>query len=161
MIFVDVGRLSFSPRYGMLSFTTIVTYQLLLAIAFLLGEPEGTSIVRAFMKKADYTVREIGDLTYGMACYYVGFYAAMLLGQTELFEGTIGRETDRRPVLFLYGRKKPFKFHDRKWIDDVSRTPGGAVVPIESGHWVMVDEQETFSKSVGDWLDGTMKFIES
>lgn len=58
------------------------------------------------------------------------------------------------PVLFIYGRRKPFMFHSPHWAATVAALPGGAVREFRTGHWVMVEQPEAFNRCVGDWLDG-------
>lgn len=57
------------------------------------------------------------------------------------------------PMLYIYGKRKPFMFHSPKWSDAVAATPGGKVVGIESGHWMMVRRAGEFNKAVREWLD--------
>jgi cis-3-alkyl-4-acyloxetan-2-one decarboxylase len=43
----------------------------------------------------------------------------------------------QRPLLFLYGKRKPFMFHSPVWATSVARTAGCQVHGLEAGHWVM------------------------
>ena len=57
------------------------------------------------------------------------------------------------PTLYIYGKRKPFMFQSPQWLDAVAATPGGKVVGIESGHWMMLRKPEEFNRAVSDWLD--------
>lgn len=71
----------------------------------------------------------------------------------EIFAGDIRREMQdywpRVPLLFVYGRKKPFPFHSRKWIDHVTGE-GGTVVGLDCDHWVPRDA--AFDEILLFWL---------
>ena len=56
------------------------------------------------------------------------------------------------PMLFIYGENKPFMFHSEQWIAKLAARPGCAVQPFRTGHWVMLQQPEAFSKCVGEWL---------
>lgn len=58
----------------------------------------------------------------------------------------------RVPLLFVYGRRKPFPFHSRTWIEHVEST-GGTVVGLDCGHWVSRDP--AFNAILASWLDAT------
>ena len=58
----------------------------------------------------------------------------------------------RVPLLFVYGKKKPFPFHSKKWIEHVETT-GGKVVGLDCGHWVPRDP--AFGKILADWLEAS------
>lgn len=60
------------------------------------------------------------------------------------------------PMLFVYGRRKPFMFHAEGWARALAGRPGSAVVPFDTGHWVMVDDAPRFNRVVGDWLAQTV-----
>lgn len=56
------------------------------------------------------------------------------------------------PMLFLYGRRKPFRFHTRGWADAVAARPGSRVEAFDTGHWVMAQAPQRFHQVVRDWL---------
>lgn len=59
------------------------------------------------------------------------------------------------PMLYLYGKRKPFMFHSPQWLSWLQGRPGSAVLALASGHWVMVDQKEEFLASVRQWLAQT------
>jgi pimeloyl-ACP methyl ester carboxylesterase len=56
------------------------------------------------------------------------------------------------PLLFVYGRRKPFMFHSPGWVEEVAARPGSQVVAFDTGHWVMVEQPEEFNRTVMQWL---------
>ena len=56
------------------------------------------------------------------------------------------------PMLFIYGRRKPLRFHAKAWSDALAQQPGCRVEGIETGHWVMIEAPERFHTTVRDWL---------
>ena len=53
------------------------------------------------------------------------------------------------PLLFVYGKKKPFPFHSQKWLNHVEKT-GGVVAALDCGHWVSRDP--AFGPILRNWL---------
>ena len=56
------------------------------------------------------------------------------------------------PMLFIYGRRKPFMFHSTEWAAEVASRPGNRVLAFDTGHWVMVAAREPFNRAVAEWL---------
>ena len=56
------------------------------------------------------------------------------------------------PMLFVYGRRKPLRFHAREWAEALAARPGNQVVEFDCGHWVMSNQPERFNQVVGTWL---------
>ena len=72
-----------------------------------------------------------------------------------------GRDSYRRhgkrfepecPMLFIYGRRKPLRFHSPAWADKLAAKSGNQVVAFDTGHWVMSQQPERFNEVVGKWL---------
>ncbi len=72
-----------------------------------------------------------------------------------------GRDSYRRhgkrfepecPMLFIYGRRKPLRFHSPAWADKLAAKPGNQVVAFDTGHWVMSQQPERFNEVVRTWL---------
>jgi pimeloyl-ACP methyl ester carboxylesterase len=57
------------------------------------------------------------------------------------------------PILFCYGRRKPFMFHSDEWVETLRRTPGSAAHGFDAGHWLMRQQPEAFADAVLRWLD--------
>ncbi|WP_287067213.1 MULTISPECIES: alpha/beta hydrolase [Ramlibacter] len=56
------------------------------------------------------------------------------------------------PLLFIYGKRKPFMFHSPAWAERVAAQPGCAVQGLDTGHWVMLNQPARFNQVLGDWL---------
>jgi pimeloyl-ACP methyl ester carboxylesterase len=57
------------------------------------------------------------------------------------------------PLLFIYGRRKPFMFHSPTWQAGVAAEPGCEVVAMDTGHWVMRDEPGAVNDAILRWMD--------
>ena len=56
------------------------------------------------------------------------------------------------PMLFIYGRRKPFQFHSQAWVDALNAKPGSRALKFDTGHWVMTARPAQFNQVVADWL---------
>jgi pimeloyl-ACP methyl ester carboxylesterase len=56
------------------------------------------------------------------------------------------------PVLYVYGKRKPFMFHSAEWLQTLQSTPGSAAHGLATGHWVMVEQPQAFNALVLPWL---------
>lgn len=56
------------------------------------------------------------------------------------------------PMLYLYGKRKPFMFHSQHWVDSLNAKPGSQAVGLNAGHWVMLDQPQEFAARVREWL---------
>jgi pimeloyl-ACP methyl ester carboxylesterase len=59
------------------------------------------------------------------------------------------------PMLFMYGRKKPFMFHSQEWAGKLLQTPGNQVLGFDTGHWIMTQQPQSFNQAVLSWLAST------
>jgi cis-3-alkyl-4-acyloxetan-2-one decarboxylase len=58
------------------------------------------------------------------------------------------------PILFIFGKRKPFMFHSARWLATLATTPGCQVLGFDAGHWLMKQQPGAFNRAVRDWLDG-------
>ena len=56
------------------------------------------------------------------------------------------------PMLFIYGCRKPLRFHSPAWAEKLAAKPGNEVVAFDTGHWVMSQQPERFNEVVRRWL---------
>ena len=56
------------------------------------------------------------------------------------------------PMLFVYGKRKPFLFHTAAWAEALAAKPGNQVRAFPTGHWVMSQQPEQFNQVVDGWL---------
>lgn len=80
-------------------------------------------------------------------------YAMAWLGTAGGLRGALPVRLPQ-PMLYLYGRRKPFMFHSPEWLAALQAAPGSAAVGLRTGHWVMTDAPERFHATVRAWLDG-------
>ena len=59
----------------------------------------------------------------------------------------------RIPILFIYGKRKPFMFHSERWLAQLASTPGSMTQGLEAGHWLMKQKPQEFNALVRTWLD--------
>ncbi len=126
----------------------IIAYQWWLLGAFAVGGPIGDAMTRRFAKLAHVPVpRE--RLTAWMNYPYRNVWADLLTGRArKLVRGY----WPTCPILFVYGEKKPYFFHDDTWIDHV-RKVGGEVVGLPCNHWV--PREAAFVDLLRRWLGAT------
>jgi hypothetical protein len=55
-------------------------------------------------------------------------------------------------MLYVHGTRKPFGFHSPEWAQALAARPDCRVVPMRTGHWVMLDQPEAFNVALLDWL---------
>ncbi len=124
----------------------IVGYQLWLAAAWRIGGRAGDWMARTMAGIA----RSPGDRAL--------VSAQMGYPYDVQWTGALGGYRQARsfmphcPMLFIYGKRKPFMFHSSAWADDVASRPGNRVLGFEAGHWVMVSKPAEFNRAVVEWL---------
>jgi cis-3-alkyl-4-acyloxetan-2-one decarboxylase len=60
-----------------------------------------------------------------------------------------------RPMLFIYGERKPFMFHSPQWLAALAARADCAVRAFPTGHWVMVQQPQAFNQCVRAWLQAS------
>lgn len=60
------------------------------------------------------------------------------------------------PMLFIYGRRKPFQFHSQQWVDELNARPGSRALKFDTGHWVMTARPVEFNRAVSEWLKASV-----
>ena len=57
-----------------------------------------------------------------------------------------------RPMLYVYGKRKPFMFHSDRWLEKIASDPGSRVEGFDTGHWVMTSKPAQFNALLKEWL---------
>jgi cis-3-alkyl-4-acyloxetan-2-one decarboxylase len=57
------------------------------------------------------------------------------------------------PMLYVYGKRKPFRFHSSAWEDALKARPDSRVKAFATGHWVMLGDPQGFNQEVLSWLN--------
>lgn len=121
----------------------IAVYQLWLALAWKLGGTWGDGMARrmaAAMKVPTPAAGIRARMGHPYWQTWTGGYRA-----ARPFDPAV-------PMLFMYGRRKPFQFHSRAWAERLAAQPGSRVLEMKTGHWVMVDAAADFQRALLDWL---------
>lgn len=145
----DAGSRRFMEETSLMAKVSIIGYQLWLAAAWRIGGRLGDWMARCLAA----AVRAPGDpasIRSQMGYPYYVQWTGALGGYrgAKLF-------TPACPMLFVYGRRKPFMWHSSAWADEVASRPGSRVLAFDTGHWVMAAAPEAFDHAVAEWLAAT------
>jgi pimeloyl-ACP methyl ester carboxylesterase len=148
IIGVDVGDAGSRKHVRSLAFTSkamMFAYQIWLATAWRIGGRLGDGMTRFMVR----TVKCKSDPRYIGACmnypYYIAWFKAF-----GSYDAAV-EFAPSCPMLFVYGRRKPFMFHSRKWADQLEQQ-GNQVLKLDTSHWVMVEQPQKFNQAVDAWL---------
>lgn len=140
----DAGSRRNLKELGPKAKALVIAYQLWLAAAWRIGGRVGDSMARTMARIAGAP----GDPTLigaQMGYPYHVQWVQRGFRQARSF-------TPACPMLFIYGRRKPFMFHSSGWAADVAARPGNRVLAFDCGHWVMVARADEFDRAVAEWL---------
>ena len=148
---VDIGdpgslRRSMRPRAK----CYVLGYQVWLAAAWKIGGRTGDAMTRSMARRAR---RPAHDGLVASRMNYLYFLS--WFGGAQAVRHHVQRSSPRVPMLFAYGRRKPFPFHSPQWLDELRSSPANHVEPFDTGHWVMLEEPGRFNAVVEAWLDAT------
>ena len=134
---------NFKAKFG------VFYYQMWLAIAWMIGGSLGTRMTRSMAR----ALRCRSDPAYiGAQMNYL--YHMVWFGSHGGMRG-MARVEPFKPMLFIYGERKPFMFHSKRWLEKLAALPGCEAKAFATGHWVMMQQPEAFNRCVTDWLVGT------
>jgi pimeloyl-ACP methyl ester carboxylesterase len=153
IVAVDIGDYNSKALQRTLSLTAkcqVWAYQVWLALAWMLGRHVsvwmGNRMTRwmAQALRCPAPAAQIGwQMNYPYAMRWFGLAGG--LHQAAPVQA-------QRPLLYLYGQRKPFMFHSPAWLAQVAARPDSAVRGFRAGHWVMLDQPEEFHACVCRWL---------
>lgn len=154
---VDIGdpsslRRSLTRREGMMTFA----YQFWLAMAWVVGGRTGDWMTRAVARLA----RCPSDPAYISSCMDYPYFM-LWLGGRQSYRRHARRFVPACPILFIYGRRKPIRFHAKTWADELLARETNRVVEFDAGHWVMAEQPERFNRVVGSWLGSSSQLTDS
>ncbi|MES2950226.1 MAG: alpha/beta hydrolase [Pseudomonadota bacterium] len=152
LIGVDIGDHNMPAYLRSLSAgkkMAILLYQLLLAQAWVLGRYVNQALANGISRWMARAMRcptpadQIGwqmNYPYAMAWFKLG-------------GGLPTRQVvPKCPMLYLYGKRKPFMFHSPEWLQTLQSKPGSAAHGLATGHWLMVEQPQVFNDLVLTWL---------
>jgi pimeloyl-ACP methyl ester carboxylesterase len=142
----DAGSREHVQSLGFKSKAMVFAYQFWLATAWRIGGPLGDGMTR-FMARA---LRCKSDPQYIGACMNYPYYITWFKAYGSYDAAVYFAPTC--PMLFVYGRRKPFMFHSTKWADQLGRQQGSSVLELDTSHWVMVQQPQKFNQAVDAWL---------
>jgi hypothetical protein len=167
MILLDIPPIPL--RLGFVSLIICLTYQITLAVCTLIyafvpvvGRPVSNRITK-FIATAggapDHQAKQ-----YTGAINYPYFWVIWNLLLFQLSFGRKGLEIlphftkpsqsprlPNCPVLYIYGARKPFHFHDNKTIDVIKARKGNVVIPMATGHWI-TNKSDELNKNIKSFI---------
>jgi pimeloyl-ACP methyl ester carboxylesterase len=146
---IDIGDAGSAAHVASLSAASkamIASYQLWLAAAWRIGGAVGNAMTRRLARaiKAPAPADRI--------------HAGMNYPYDIRWTGSHGSFKDAQPLelacplLFIYGRRKPFMFHSPEWEAWLAAQPGCEVIAADAGHWVMKDQPTLVNDAIARWL---------
>ena len=149
MIALDIGDAASKQHLKSLKLYQLAmlgTYQLNLAVAWLLPETLGTGLTRGFAKLLQQPT-PAEPVHRGMNYPY--FQAIFQAKSQPIRPFTAVPDC---PMLFVYAKHKPFMFHSVQWLARIEQKAGNQVTAMKAGHWLMREQPEQFNRLVLDWL---------
>jgi pimeloyl-ACP methyl ester carboxylesterase len=145
----DAGSRRNLAELGLKAKLQVVGYQLWLAAAWRLGGRLGDRMAR-WMARAAHAPGAPDTIHAQMGYPYAVQWFGVAGGyrQARLFVPAV-------PMLFIYGRRKPFMFHSTGWADEIAGRPPSRAIGFDTGHWVMAAQPDAFNRAVRDWLEQT------
>lgn len=146
---VDIGNASsarFKRSLSMKAKLMIFSYQVWLAVAWRIGGALGDRMTR-FMARA---LRSPAKPQLVGSCMNYPYYITWT-GACGSYKGVV-EVAPTCPLLFIYGRRKPFMFHTSEWAAAIAAEPGNQVLGLQTGHWVMTENAAEFNRAVLAWL---------
>jgi hypothetical protein len=128
---------AYTELKGILAKIMVVVYQMILALAFLVGGLPGRLLCKGVSKFFKYTPKYFDELS-GARCYpYFYLWKNMFQGVLDKQKLFLYRYTPSAPVVYVYGKRKPFQFAGDKWTNYLMEHEGCEIHGMDSGHWIM------------------------
>ena len=92
------------------------------------------------------------DVHSRMNYFYFYLWRAIIFSK-KYRSSLIRRYRPRCPILYFYGKNKPYNFHSSKWEMILASAHGSEVVAVpNAGHWLMLDQHEFVASKMEQWL---------
>jgi len=149
MIGLDVGDINSEDLMHSLSIRQklmVFTYQILLAISFVLPRSLGDALAR-FVARVLEAKSNMNNIHAGMSMPYAMRWFGTNGGMKDLLP-----MEPPFPFFYAYAAQKPMMFHSPQWLQRLSENPQNKVQSFDCGHWLMVDQTDAFNASAESWL---------
>jgi len=160
IVAVDVGdhnSEALTKSWGLKAKWAVFSYQVWLAMAWQiakyggrLGRPLANGMTR-YMAKALRCPSDMAHMHSGMNVPYAMKWMNALGGLNQA-ANVLKVLPSTLPMLYIYGKRKPFMFHSVAWLDKIQNSPGSRAVGFDTGHWVMSAKPHLFTTLLKDWL---------
>jgi pimeloyl-ACP methyl ester carboxylesterase len=148
IIGVDIGDgSSLRKSITRLEKMMVMTYQVWLAAAWVIGGWLGDGMTRFMARR----FRCPSDAVHISSCMTYPYFIYWFGGRRS-YRRQAQRFLPSCPILFIYGRRKPFMFHAKAWAEGLLAGKANQVVEFDTGHWVMSEQPERFNQVVSSWL---------
>ena len=158
MVVMDVGgRWIPSPR----EVISIVFYQWTLIGCWFVGgvHPKlGTDLARRFTRKLGAPEDHV-ELIESKSIYIYFYFWRMSLFPFLSLRYLLTTYEPQCPVLFLYGEKKPIRFHSQLWFDILDRCSGRSVGFKNGDHWFMDTHFEQVNPMIMEWFSNGRNLV--
>jgi pimeloyl-ACP methyl ester carboxylesterase len=122
----EIILLDISPKFD-LKFS-IISYQLCLAFAFLLGGGIGSWITNYWIRYFKHETKKPIDSSINYNYYYLW---KRIFSRKQLVKENY---VPSCPVVYMFGNK-PIYFHNQKWFDLLAKLPNSEFHKFPNGHW--------------------------
>ena len=160
IVAVDIGdhnsRALFESWKGK-SMRAVFGYQIWLGIAWQISRwplPFCKSVSNAMTRSMARSLRSPSpqsDMHSGMNSPYAMRWMGSLGGLGKM-ANVLKVHASSLPILYIYGKRKPFMFHSEEWLQKVAAHPGSRVEGFDTGHWVITSRSSQFHALVKEWL---------
>ncbi len=153
---MDIGG-HFKPK-GFRVKLFVLAYQLFLVFAFLLSLlPQPIRFIGDFFSRkfAAYAKAPNPSLVHGGMNYpYFYMWRAILIKKYR--SALLLKYRPEKPLLYMYGTRKPFQFHSRGWIKGLEENPHQESFAVKGGeHWFMRNLPEITNAKIRQWLESS------
>ena len=149
VIALDVGdhnAVALRSEWRVREALAVFVYQFWLALAWKIGGTLGTRMTRAMARWLGCPAapeRITHRMNYPYAMQWLGAAGGLAhAAQVQL----------PMPMMFVYGKRKPFMFHSRRWLAHLEAQPANTVLGLPCGHWVMLDQPAQLHLAMLQWL---------
>ncbi|MEP4487139.1 MAG: alpha/beta hydrolase [Halioglobus sp.] len=149
MIGLDVGDINsdyFTESLTIKQKLMVFSYQIILAISFVLPRSIGNSMAKFVAKVLDAKSNR-DKIHAGMSMPYAMRWFGSNGGMKDL-----SPMEPSFPFFYAYAAQKPMMFHSPQWLQYLSDSPENKIQSIDCGHWLMIDKADEFNASAADWL---------